>query len=119
VFPLDAAQVVTTLEPGESRTFEFMYEDLVREIGTGLISATIVFECGGAEEVTFRLSAAPPEGESLGENGKIAFSSQRDSNAEIYVMNADGSGHTRLTNNPAIDDTPDWGPATDIEPEDI
>jgi hypothetical protein len=102
VFPLDAAQVVTTLEPGESRTFEFMYEDLVREIGTGLISATIVFECGGAEEVTFRLSAAPPEG-----------------NAEIYVMNADGSEHTRLTNNPAIDDTPDWGPATDIEPEDI
>jgi hypothetical protein len=108
VFPLDAAQVVTTLEPGESRTFEFMYEDLVREIGTGLISATIVFECGGAEEVTFRLSAAPPEGESLGENGKIAFSSQ-----------TDGSEHTRLTNNPAIDDTPDWGPATDIEPEDI
>src|SRR5215208_337719 len=119
VFPLDAAQVVTTLEPGESRTFEFMYEDLVREIGTGLISATVVFECGGAEEVTFRLSEAPPEGESPGENGKIAFSSQRDGNAEIYVMNADGSEQTRLTNNPAIDDTPDWGPATDIEPENI
>jgi hypothetical protein len=61
VFPLDAAQVVTTLEPGESRTFEFTYEDLVREIGTGLISATVVSECGGAaEEVTFRLSAVPP-----------------------------------------------------------
>jgi hypothetical protein len=70
VFPLDAAQIVTTLEPGESRTFEFMYEDLVREIGTGLISATVVFECGGAEEVTFRLSEAPPEGESRGKMGK-------------------------------------------------
>jgi hypothetical protein len=34
-------------------------------------------------------------------------------------MNADGSEQTRLTNNPVIDDTPDWGPATDIEPEDI
>jgi hypothetical protein len=32
VFPLDAAQVVTTLEPGESRTFEFTYENLVREM---------------------------------------------------------------------------------------
>ena len=34
-------------------------------------------------------------------------------------MNADWSEQTRLTNNPAIDDTPDWDPATDIEPEDI
>ena len=32
--------------------------------------------------------------------GKIAFVSTRDGGAdEIYVMNADGSGQTRLTNN--------------------
>ena len=55
VLPLVAAQVITTLEPGESRTFEFTYEELVSEIGTGLISATVVSECGGIEEVTFRL----------------------------------------------------------------
>jgi hypothetical protein len=41
VFPLVAAQVVTTLEPGESRTFEFTYEELVSEIGTGTIEASI------------------------------------------------------------------------------
>lgn len=30
---------------------------------------------------------------------KIVFSSDRDSNLEIYVMNADGSGQINLTNN--------------------
>ena len=33
---------------------------------------------------------------------KIAFDSNRDGNDEIYVMNADGTGQTRLTNNPAL-----------------
>jgi Tol biopolymer transport system component len=42
--------------------------------------------------------------------GRIAFLSGRDDNAEIYVMNADGSGQTRLTNNPAIDQNPAWSP---------
>ena len=40
-------------------------------------------------------------------DSKIAFTSDRDGNAEIYVMNADGSNQTRLTNNT----TGDWGPA--------
>ena len=38
--------------------------------------------------------------------GRIAFSSDRDANYEIYVMNADGSGQTNLTNNPAGDGPP-------------
>ena len=42
---------------------------------------------------------------------KIAFSSNRDGQWEIYVMNADGSGQTRLTNHPADDWYPAWGPA--------
>jgi len=44
------------------------------------------------------------------EPAKIVFSSHRDGNNEIYVMDADGSGQTRLTNNPAIDEFPDWSP---------
>lgn len=36
--------------------------------------------------------------------GKIVFTSERDGNREIYVMNADGSAQTRLTNNPAADE---------------
>src|SRR3954467_13182702 len=43
--------------------------------------------------------------------GKIAFVSTRDGGAdEIYVMNADGSGQTRLTNNSFDDGDPAWSP---------
>ena len=57
--------------------------------------------------------------------GPIAFVSERDGNPEIYVMNADGTGHTRLTYNStaykyvnapgwdysrARDDSPAWSP---------
>ena len=43
-------------------------------------------------------------------NTKIAFHSNRDGNYEVYVMNADGSSQTRLTNNPAYDGDPAWSP---------
>src|SRR2546423_1183351 len=43
-------------------------------------------------------------------NGKIAFSTARDGNSEIYSMNADGSVQTRLTNNAAFDGDPAWSP---------
>ena len=44
------------------------------------------------------------------ESGQIVFSSDRDGNVEIYVMNTDGSGQTRLTNNSARDSDPAWSP---------
>jgi serine/threonine protein kinase/Tol biopolymer transport system component len=40
----------------------------------------------------------------------IAFISDRDGNPEIYVMNSDGSGQTRLTNNTGYDSSPAWRP---------
>jgi Tol biopolymer transport system component len=43
-------------------------------------------------------------------NGKIAFVSDRDGNREIYVMNADGTDQTRLTNNTVQDSDPAWSP---------
>ena len=43
-------------------------------------------------------------------NDKIAFSSNRNGNDDIYVMNADGSDQTRLTDNPANDFFPAWSP---------
>jgi len=43
-------------------------------------------------------------------SGRIAFDSDRDGNFEIYVMNADGTGVTRLTNGPAADGGPAWSP---------
>jgi Tol biopolymer transport system component len=42
--------------------------------------------------------------------GGIAFASLRDGNWEIYVMNADGTGQTRLTNNSVFDQEPAWSP---------
>jgi len=43
-------------------------------------------------------------------NGRIAFTSIRDGNSEIYVMNPNGSGQTRLTFNKAEDLDPAWSP---------
>ena len=45
-------------------------------------------------------------GDELYKQTKIAFQSFRDGNFEIYIMNADGSDQTRLTNNPAFDQYP-------------
>ena len=63
---------------------------------------------------------SPPTAHAVfpGSNGKIAFSTSRDGNYEIYVMNADGSSQTRLTNNPATDGFPAWsGRVEDRVPE--
>ena len=44
------------------------------------------------------------------DGSKIAFQSNRDGNYEIYVMNVDGSGVTRVTSNPTQDEEPAWSP---------
>ena len=52
----------------------------------------------------------------IAENGyasrrtKIAFSSTRDGNLEIYVMDGDGRNQKRVTVNPARDESPAWSP---------
>ena len=43
-----------------------------------------------------------------GANGKIVFETNRDGNAEIYTMNADGTNRVDLTRNPADDTDPRW-----------
>ena len=55
---------------------------------------------------------------------KILFSSDRDGNEKVYVMNSDGTDQINLTNNPAIDWCPSWccyplnteGPTSSTEP---
>lgn len=44
------------------------------------------------------------------DGSKLAFTTNRDGNPEIYVMNRDGSGVRRMTNHPGIDVTPTWSP---------
>lgn len=43
-------------------------------------------------------------------SSRLVFASDRDGNSEIYVMNADGSAQTRLTNSPGADASPSWSP---------
>lgn len=44
------------------------------------------------------------------DGSKIAFKSGRDGNAEVYVMNRDGSNQIRLTYHPGRDESPAWVP---------
>jgi TolB protein len=47
----------------------------------------------------------------LSPNGtQVAFMAQNEGNWDIYVINVDGSGLKRLTNNPARDGLPTWSP---------
>jgi len=46
--------------------------------------------------------AWPPAGQ------QIAFESNRDGNWEVYVMNVDGTGQSRLTDNEERDLSPAW-----------
>ena len=67
----------------------------MKRIAAWLFVATLLAACGGTP---------------VAQHARIAFSSERDGNLEIYVMNADGTGQTRLTNNPAEDEEPAWSP---------
>ena len=42
---------------------------------------------------------------------KIAFNSTLGKNSDVYVMKADASGQTRLTDDPAWDGDPSWSPS--------
>jgi TolB protein len=52
--------------------------------------------------------ATPAHAAFPGDNGKIAFHSNRDGNLEIYVMDSNGANQTRLTNNSTLDASPAW-----------
>jgi Tol biopolymer transport system component len=71
-----------------------------------------VIGSNGVGEVSVTQGAKASDGPAWSPDGtKIAFSSNRDGNWEIYVMNADGSGATRLTINRSADDgSPTWSP---------
>jgi Tol biopolymer transport system component len=46
------------------------------------------------------------------DTNRVAFSSNRDGNFEIYTMDFDGGGNiARLTNNGAVDNSPSWSPS--------
>lgn len=44
------------------------------------------------------------------DGSQLAFTSNRDGQAELYVINADGTDTRQLTNHPGIDTSPTWSP---------
>jgi TolB protein len=43
-------------------------------------------------------------------DGRIAFTNTSANGSDIFAINADGTGLTNLTNDPAADDSPAWSP---------
>jgi Tol biopolymer transport system component len=56
------------------------------------------------------LVATAAEATSPGANGLVAFQSDRTGTPQIYTMNLDGTGQTRLTTSGAWDQDPAWSP---------
>ena len=77
---------------------------------TGNIHTTTSTPGGSFTRLTF--DAAQENDAAWSPDGtRIAFTSRRDGgNAEIYVMNADGSNQTRFTVDAATDQQPTWSP---------
>jgi WD40 repeat protein len=65
---------------------------------------SVSIAAGQTTEETFQISCA------VALFDHIAFSSYRDGNYEVYVMDADGSNPINLTNDPAIDYESAWSP---------
>jgi len=63
-----------------------------------------------AAAVVLLVGSSPAPAAFPGANGKIAFSSTRDDNTEVYVMDAGGTNQTNLTANAAYDADPSWSP---------
>jgi hypothetical protein len=71
-----------------------------------------VMDADGLEPPTALTSGAPNGHPAWSPDGsRIVFTSLRDGDREIYVMNADGTGQTNLTNSPGSDDNfAAWSP---------
>ena len=79
----------------------------------------LLFSTGLEEDPNFAPAVLAPASKQTGTltppiqataGGRIAFHSDRDGNFEIYEMNADGSGVTRLTRDSSSDGFPTWSP---------
>lgn len=101
-----AGGIVTT-QIGADPGFDTIFSLALQPDGKLVAAGSVKNSAGSHEAALARFQTASF---ALRPNGKIAFTSYRDGNAEIYVMNSDGTGQTRLTNSSRHDDFPTWSP---------
>lgn len=88
-------------------TYQSGYPDIVLQNIFGQIGMSK--PAHGTDGVQNYLPRVSPDGT------KIAYGSTRNGEAmDIYVVNRDGSGQRRLTNNPANDGAPTWSPSGNL-----
>jgi hypothetical protein len=89
-------------------------------VAAGLIAA-LACGCVGREPVD---DAVDSGGSLVSEKGQIAFThatkfnwtNWASSEADIYLINVDGSGERRLTDSPRLDGFPAWSPTANASP---
>ena len=87
---------------------QFVYQTGKNALGN---TEVFLYTVATGENVNLTNSSFGAADPSFSPDGKqIAFVSWRDDNAEIYVMNADGSNVRRITNHPAWDNYPVFTP---------
>ncbi|HEU4564809.1 MAG TPA: hypothetical protein VFS05_09180 [Gemmatimonadaceae bacterium] len=107
---LAAKQVGATGEVTFERIIPKSYEVTLGGIAAncavlGINPQTVTVPARGSATATYQVSCS-----ALAGRQRIAFVSDRDGNREIYVMELDGSGQTRLTNFDGLDSDPSWSP---------
>ena len=79
-----------------------------------------VMNSDGSEDTALTTAVGRSENPCWSPDGsKIVFQSERDGNFEIYSMNPDGSGQTRLTNSTGWDGWASWGVRQGDDPGDL
>ncbi len=98
----------------EPNLFQHRVRGLVPHIAMLMPLAGIVAAC--SSDATATPTAIGPSspasfGKNVsGSNQKILFETTRDGNTEVYSINPDGTGATRLTNDPGVDRDAVWSP---------
>ena len=93
----------------------FLFRNLIAPIIVLIVGGIGVYYIQGCIEQKdicnfSRVKDSPTIASFLPPPGQFAFTTNRDGNYEIYLMNTDGSGLSRLTDNPADDTYPGWSP---------
>ena len=87
---------------------QFVYQSAKNALGN---TEVFLYTLSSGENISLTDGSFGSADPSFSPDGKqIAFTSFRDDNAEIYVMNADGSNVRRITDHPAFDNYPVFSP---------